>query len=106
MTARPGAPLCVVSLTYTAPLERIDARMTDHVAWLEQGYDQGLFVASGRQVPRTGGVVLIRGHRREVEALVASDPFVAGGLAVAEITEFTANMAADGLAELLASPSP
>lgn len=101
MTTRTDAPLCVVSLTYVAPLDRVDARMQDHVAWLERGYAEGLFVASGRKVPRTGGVILARGHRAEVEALIATDPFVAGGLARAEITEFTASMVADGLAGVL-----
>ena len=99
--ARPGTPLCVVSLTYRAELDAIDAAMKDHVAWLSRGYAEGVFVASGRKVPRTGGVILVRGHRREVEALVATDPFVAGGLATAEVTEFTASMAAPALAELL-----
>lgn len=102
MTARPDAPLCVIALTYVAPIEAIDARMADHVAWLDRGYAEGLFLASGRKVPRTGGVILSRGHKAEVEALVATDPFVATGLASVEITEFTASMSADALADLLA----
>lgn len=100
--ARPGTPLCVVGLTYRADLDAIDAAMKEHVAWLTRGYAEGLFVASGRKVPRDGGVILIRGHKHAVEALVATDPFVAGGLATAEVTEFTASMAAPELAELLA----
>jgi uncharacterized protein YciI len=100
--ARPSTPLCVVGLTYTAGLEAIDAAMGEHVAWLTRGYAEGLFVASGRKVPRTGGVILIRGHKREVEALVATDPFIAGGLAIADVIEFTASMAAPAVAELLA----
>ena len=102
MTARPSAPLCVVSLAYDAPLAEIDAAMADHVAWLEAGYAQGLFLASGRKVPRTGGVILIRGEAAEVAALVASDPFVARGLATPTITAFVASMAAPALADLLA----
>ena len=99
---RPGTPVCVVVLTYRAELSAIDAAMADHVAWLARGYAEGLFVASGRKVPRDGGVILIRGQRAEVEALVATDPFVAGGLANADVFEFTASMAAPVLAELLA----
>jgi uncharacterized protein YciI len=94
--------MCVVSLTYTAPLEAIDAGMKQHVAWLERGYAEGLFLASGRKVPRTGGVILIRGHKAEVVSLVATDPFIEAGLATAEVTEFTASMSADGFAGLLA----
>jgi uncharacterized protein YciI len=99
---RPNAPLCVVLLTYTVPLDEIDAKMKAHMAWLDAGYEAGLFLASGRRVPRTGGVILVRGHKKEVEALVASDPFVASGAAEAEVIEFNASQAADGFAGLIA----
>lgn len=99
--ARPAAPLCVVTLTYVAPLDAIDAAMTDHVAWLTQGYDAGLIVASGRRTPRTGGIVILRGEHDAVAALVATDPFVARGLATAAVTAFTASMCTPALADLL-----
>ncbi len=102
MIARPDAPLCVVSLTYDAPLAEIDAALADHVAWLERGFAEGLILACGRKVPRTGGVILFRGGAAEVAALAATDPFVARGLASVEVTAFTASMAAPALAELLA----
>jgi len=98
---RPDAPLCVILLRYVAPLEELDRHMEAHIVWLTKGYAEGIFIASGRQVPRTGGVILTRGHRREVEALVATDPFVASGAATAEVIEFTASMAAAGFAALL-----
>ena len=99
---RPDAALCVIILRYVVPIEEIDRHMADHVAWLTRGYAEGVFLASGRQVPRTGGVILTRGHKREVEALVATDPFVASGAAVADVIEFTASMAASGFTALLA----
>lgn len=99
---RPDAPLCIVDLHYDAPLAQIDARMAEHVAWLTQGYAAELIVASGRKVPRTGGIIVIRGDAARIEELVATDPFVAGGLASATVTPFTASMAAPALAELLA----
>ena len=92
----------MVSLTYTAPLDEIDAAMKRHVAWLTAAYDNDLVIASGRKVPREGGVIVMRGERPAVEALVATDPFVAEGLATAEVTAFTASMVAPALAELLA----
>ena len=98
----PDVPLCVIILRYVVPIEEVDRRMADHVAWLTRGYTEDVFLASGRQVPRTGGVILTRGHKREVEALVATDPFVSSGAAVAEVIEFTASMAATGFTALLA----
>ena len=99
---RAKAPVCVVSLTYSAPLEEIDAAMKRHIAWLTAAYDSDLVIASGRKVPRDGGVIVMRGNRDAVEALVATDPFVAEGLATVEVTAFTASMVAPALADLLA----
>ncbi|MEH3108417.1 MAG: YciI family protein [Sphingomonas fennica] len=96
------APLCVVALDYVAPLAELDAAMDDHVAWLEAGYAEGVILASGRKVPRTGGIILFRGAADAVEPLVATDPFVARGLATAAVTPFVASMAAPALADLLA----
>jgi uncharacterized protein YciI len=96
-----AAPVCVVTLTYIAPLEDVDAQMAAHVAWLERGVDEGVLLLAGRQVPRTGGVLLFRGHRAEVEAVAASDPFVTSGVATAAVTEMAASIAADALADLL-----
>ena len=50
----------IVTLTYLKPVEEVDALMHDHVEWLKKGYADGLFIASGRRVPRTGGVILAR----------------------------------------------
>jgi uncharacterized protein YciI len=91
----------IVTLTYVQPLETIDALMTRHVAWLRRHYRSGLFIASGRQRPRTGGIILARsGDRDALEALLADDPFVSSGAATFAIVEFTPSMTAPG-AEVL-----
>ena len=92
----------VVTLTYTAELADVDAAMRRHMAWLNRGYADGVFVVSGRQVPRTGGVIIAQGaSREELEARVAEDPFVAEGLATATVTEFNASQTAPDLKGLL-----
>jgi uncharacterized protein YciI len=98
---RPGVPLCLILLRYVVPLDEVDQFLAAHVAWLEKGYVEGIFLVAGRQVPRTGGVILTRGHKREVEALAATDPFVTNGAAEAEVIEFTASLAASGFSALL-----
>ena len=97
-----AAPVCVVTLTYVAPIEDVDAQMAAHVAWLEAGFDASLLLLAGRQVPRVGGILLCRGQRTQVEAFAATDPFVTSGVATATITEMAASFAADALAPLLA----
>jgi uncharacterized protein YciI len=87
----------VLLLTYTKPLAEVDALMREHVAWLNEHYDSGRFLVSGRQIPRTGGVILSRGDDRdEIEAIAAADPFVAGGVATCEVVQFRASQTAEG----------
>jgi len=91
----------IVTLTYLRPLDEIDAHMDDHVAWLKRHYASGLFLASGRQVPRVGGVILARsGDRAALDTALATDPFVRHGVARTAVMEFTPSMTARG-AEIL-----
>lgn len=93
----------IVLLTYRKPLAEIDKLMRRHVAWLEVHYASGRFIASGRRVPRTGGVILARsGDEEALRALLAEDPFIAEGAASFELVEFTPSMTAPG-AEVLKS---
>lgn len=88
----------VVLLTYTADLAKVDAALPEHVTFLEKNYSKGLFLASGRKVPRTGGVILARGQSKEaLEAILAEDPFVTRGLAEYEVIEFVPTRTATGL---------
>jgi uncharacterized protein YciI len=90
----------VLELTYTAPLDRVDAALEDHVAWLNTQYAAGYFIASGRKQPRDGGVILAAGmDRAAVEQLVAQDPFVLAGVCAYRVTEFVATKTAPGLQE-------
>ncbi|MCB5163999.1 YciI family protein [Streptomyces bambusae] len=81
----------VMELTYTAPIEAIEEELDAHVAWLDRHYAAGVFLASGRKVPREGGVILAGGvSRAEVERIAEEDPFAAAGLCTYRITEFIA----------------
>ena len=44
----------IITLTYLKPVEDVDALMPGHVEWLDQGYADGLFLASGRRIPHSG----------------------------------------------------
>jgi uncharacterized protein YciI len=98
---RADGPLCLLLLSYARPLEEVDAQMKAHVAWIERGFAEGVFVVAGRQEPRTGGVIVVRGRRAEAEALAATDPFVASGVATVAVIQFNASFAIDPIAELL-----
>lgn len=82
----------VISLHYKVDLSVMDAHRPAHLEWLQKYYDAGLFLASGRKNPPTGGVVLSRGvARSELDAILKTDPFAINGLADYTVTEFTPN---------------
>ncbi|MFH8440470.1 YciI family protein [Streptomyces sp. NPDC018026] len=88
----------VLELSYTAPLEAVDALLPDHVAWLDGLYEQGVFLASGRKEPREGGVILaVAGDRARIEEITAGDPFVRAGVCAYRVTEFVATKTAPTL---------
>ena len=79
----------VVSLTYTCKLSKIEEHLDAHIKYLEQQYKNGVFLASGRKEPRTGGVILARAESLvALETILSVDPFKINGLAKYEITEF------------------
>ncbi|MES1249246.1 MAG: YciI family protein [Chitinophaga rupis] len=81
--------LFVISLRYLVPLEKIDAAMSKHVTYLDKYFASGVFLMSGRQVPRMGGVIIARGkNRNAIERITRQDPFVKGKLARVDIVEF------------------
>ena len=88
----------IVTLTYTAPLERVDAYLPAHRAWLEEHTARGLFLMAGRKVPRDGGIIIAHAaDRAELEAALRDDPFAQAGLATYAITEFIPTMTAEAL---------
>ena len=90
----------VIELSYKAPLADIDARMRAHVAFLKKYYAAGNFLVSGRQVPRTGGIIIaLADSREQIAAIMAEDPFCKYGLAEVRIIEFRASQKADDMPE-------
>ena len=79
----------VVILNYTAPLEEIDHHLEAHNAWLEENFAAGHFLASGRQDPRAGGLVLARAaDREELGQILAQDPFGIGKVATHTVIDW------------------
>ena len=91
----------IVSLTYKRPLEEVDSHLDAHVAYLKQEYANGSFIASGRKVPRTGGIILSNIKTRdELEVILTKDPFYIAGIADYDMMEFIPSMVAEGFEKL------
>ena len=96
------AIIYVAILTYVKPLEEIDAALPAHIEWLNRNYDDGVFISSGRRIPRNGGVILAKGGSLEdIAEIMQQDPFHLLGLATHEIFPFEASKAIDGLSAIL-----
>jgi uncharacterized protein YciI len=94
----------VVSLSYRVPQDIVDFHNDAHIAWLQKAFDDGVFIAAGRKVPRTGGLLLSQADRASLDASLAQDPFYSNGVAEFEVVEFHAGRVAPGFENLLDSP--
>ena len=92
----------IISLTYKVPLEKVEAELNNHVQYLKEQYALGNFQASGRKVPRKGGIILSQmKDKSQLEEVLAMDPFHKNDLADYSITEFIPSMTSDELTCLL-----
>jgi uncharacterized protein YciI len=79
----------IIDLNYIVPLEELDEHMAAHVKYLKKYYRKNIFVASGRKVPRTGGIILVLADSEdEVNRIISEDPFFKFDLAKFTITHF------------------
>jgi uncharacterized protein YciI len=92
----------IIDLQYIVPLEELDAHMATHVKYLRKYYRKNIFVASGRKVPRTGGIILaLADDKATVEKIIKEDPFYKHELADFTITEFLTSQYHPELKEFL-----
>jgi uncharacterized protein YciI len=88
----------VIELTFQAPLAEVDAHMKEHMVFLRKYYASGNFLVSGRQIPRTGGIIVAVAESKErVETIMREDPFVSHGVATVRVIEFRASQKADDI---------
>lgn len=91
----------IVSLTHIKPLEEVEKHLEAHVEYLKKQYAANSFIASGRKVPRTGGVILSKLEDRDtLEKILEEDPFKIHGIADYEIIEFIPTMMEKGYENL------
>ena len=69
---------------------------------LNKHYAAGTFIASGRKIPRDGGIILaLAEDKQQVEAIMAEDPFCKHGLAEVRVIEFRVSQRAGDLPKRL-----
>ncbi|MGY1495030.1 YciI family protein [Aeromonas dhakensis] len=79
----------VISLTYIVDMDEVERYLAAHIAYLEEQYVAGHFLASGRKVPRVGGIILACvSSRGMLDDILAEDPFMLNRVASYDIIEF------------------
>lgn len=75
---------------YLVPFEEIAELIPEHREFLRKGYDAGLFLCSGPQIPARGGFLIARAESLEkLQAFLAEEPFTkAKKMRFCRITEF------------------
>lgn len=92
----------IVLLRFSSNKPQASQFMDGHKAWLQRGFDDGVFLASGNLQPQAGGAIVAHGEPlAALQQRVDADPFVMHGVVQAEILEITPSKADERLAFLL-----
>ncbi|MDG2348527.1 MAG: YciI family protein [Gammaproteobacteria bacterium] len=83
----------IVTLTYQSSIKHVEKHLEAHKAFLKHYYDNSVFIASGAQKPRIGGVIIASSSSREtLNHIMQEDPFHKHGVSFYTITEFSPMM--------------
>jgi len=86
----------IISLTYIVDLQEVDKLLPKHIEYLQNQYEKGNFIASGRKIPRTGGIIFSKVENiQKLEEILEQDPFKINNLARYDIQEFIPSMTSD-----------
>lgn len=92
----------IILLTYIAPIEKIEKELNNHIIYLKEQYSLGYFIASGRKVPRTGGIIISNiKDINQLNQILEKDTFKRNKLVEYNITEFIPTITSEELNFLL-----
>lgn len=90
--------MIVLKSTYIADASQLQQHLDAHLAWVEEGYSNGNFLASGLRTGAVGAMIIVRGlSADEMQQMLSRDPFVVNAIAEYEILEFDAMRTVVGL---------
>ena len=72
--------MVIITGKYIQSLDVIDSLLTEHRHFLDKCYKKSLFICSGPQIPRKGGVIIADVKSvDEADDIMKTDPFVIHG---------------------------
>ncbi|MGQ0709415.1 MAG: YciI family protein [Rhodoferax sp.] len=80
----------IVSLALAGNPAQAAPHMAAHKAWLQQGFDDGVFLASGNLMGQPGGGIVVHGvSEAELHERLDQDPFVSQGIVSVQVVGIT-----------------
>lgn len=80
----------VILLRFSDNKPKAGEFMQGHNDWLQQGFDDGVFVLAGSILPASGGGILAHNiSAADLQNRINRDPFVAENIVVAEVIEIS-----------------
>ncbi len=101
--------LYIIQLHYHVPVAVLDTYLIAHRAYLDESYAKGIFITSGPQNPRTGGIIIAKAKdkngnkvtREDLANIMDKDPFMLNKAATYNIIEFSTVKASPEFKKLL-----
>ncbi|MEW8414319.1 MAG: hypothetical protein AB2728_14500 [Candidatus Thiodiazotropha sp.] len=92
----------VIILKFSVNKSQAGTYMSGHTAWLERGFDEGVFLLAGTIQPGLGGALFAHNASlSDLQSRISDDPFVAQEVVSAEILEITPGQTIERLDFLL-----
>jgi uncharacterized protein YciI len=92
----------VVQLRFAVNKAQAGRFMEGHKAWIQRGFDDGVFLLAGSIQPDQGGAIIAHGTSLSgLQERLNQDPFVKEGVVSAELIEITPTRSDDRLKFLL-----
>ena len=93
----------VVLLKFAGNKAKAGQFMEPHKAWLQRGFDDGIFLLAGSLQPSLGGAIMAHNSSMpDLQERVSADPFVVEGVVSAEILEISPSRVDERLKPILA----
>lgn len=92
----------IVILKFAANKNQAPTHMSDHINWINKGFEDGVFLLTGSVQPNAGGSIIA--HKLSREALderLQQDPFVEHGVVSVEVIDIKPSRTIDSLAHLM-----
>jgi uncharacterized protein YciI len=82
--------MVVIISKYIKPLEVVDTLLVEHRKFLDECYKKSLFICSGPQIPRVGGLIIANvASVDEAREIVKNDPFSIHGATEYQFFQFS-----------------